>query len=486
VSLTASLRPRRMRLLALAATTAIVVGACSSGATTAPAASAGATTAPAASAGATTAPAGSAAAGNAMSGTVTVGMVGNPQMKELQNLLPEFNKLYPNIKVNLLVLPENEIRAKVTTDVATGAGTFDLVTVGMYEVPQWAKQGWIDEVGTTLDANPSYDSSDFFKSIRDGLSLDGKLYAAPFYGESSSLFYRKDLLSAAGITMPEKPTWDDVVAAAAKVHDPAKGMYGICLRGLPGWGEMGAPLGTVINTWGGRWYDANWNATVNVSPTSDAIKFYIETVKAYGEPGAVSSGFTECETLMVQGKVAMWYDATSAADLIFDPSQNPNAANLGIAYAPVKVKSPSGWLWAWAFALESTSKNKPAAYAFMEWATSKEYPQTVYDATGSWGGAPSGSRKSLYENPSYAAYAKAFAPVVVGSLATVDPLNATNFPDTPYTGIQFVQIPEFQDLGTKCTSEFAGAITGSQSNDEAINKCQTFAENVAKAGGYKK
>jgi len=420
-----------------------------------------------------------------VAGTVTVGMVGNPQMKELQNVLPDFQARYPNIDVKLLILPENEIRAKVTTDVTTGANTFDVVTVGMYEVPQWAKQGWIDEVGTTLDADPNYDSADFFKSVRDGLSLDGKLYAAPFYGESSSLFYRKDLLEAAGVTLSDHPTWDEVAAAATKLHDPANGQYGICLRGLPGWGEMGAPLGTVINTFGGRWYDAGWNAQITSPETTAAIKFYIDLVKSAGEPGAITSGFTECETLMTQGKVAMWYDATSASDLIFDPAQNPFADKLGIAYAPTKVKDPSGWLWAWAFALESGSKNKDAAYKFMEWATSKDYPQLVHDATGSWGGVPSGSRQSLYSNAGYADYGKAFNPVVVDSLNTVDPLHATNFTDTPYSGIQFVQIPEFQDLGTKCTQEFAGAISGTQSSDDAIAKCQQYAEDVATTGGYK-
>jgi sorbitol/mannitol transport system substrate-binding protein len=472
----------------------LLVSACSSSTATpspasaAPASAAPASAAPASAAPASGAPASAAASGGAstQSGSVTVAMVGNPQMKELQQLLPEFNKAYPNIKVNLLILPENEVRSKVTTDVTTGASTFDLVTVGMYEVPLWAKQGWIDEVGTKLDADVSYDSADFFKSIRDGLSYNGKLFAAPFYGESSSLFYRKDLLQKAGITLPDKPKWTDVIAAATKLNNPSGGMSGICLRGLPGWGEMGAPLGTVINTFGGRWYDANWNAQITSPETSKAIKFYIDSVKTVGEPGAITSGFTECETLLVQGKVAMWYDATSASDLIFDPAQNQNAANLGIAYAPVDVKSPSGWLWAWAFALESTSKNKDAAYTFMEWATSKDYPQLVYNATKSWGGVPSGARKSLYDNPGYKDYAKAFSGVIVDSLNTVDPLHATNFPDTPYTGIQFVQIPEFQDLGTKCTQEFAGAISGTQTSDAAIAKCQKYAEDVATTGGYKK
>jgi sorbitol/mannitol transport system substrate-binding protein len=266
-------------------------------------------------------------------------MVGNPQMKELEQLKGEFESTHPGITVNILILPENEIRSKVTTDVSTGAATFDAVTIGMFEVPLFAKQGWIEDLTGALDGDPAYDSADFFKSVRDGLSLDGKLYAAPFYGESSTLFYRKDLLSKAGVTMPEKPTWDDVVAAAQKANDPSGNVAGICLRGLPGWGEMGAPLGTVINTFGGRWFDKDWNPQLTSPETTAAIKFYVDTVKAVGEPGATQSGFTECETLMAQGKVAMWYDASSAADFLFDPKQNsaadqkanPTAPHEGIA-----------------------------------------------------------------------------------------------------------------------------------------------------------
>jgi sorbitol/mannitol transport system substrate-binding protein len=182
----------------------------------------------------------------------------------------------------------------------------------------------------------------------------------------------------------------------------------------------------------------------------------------------------------------MWYDATSASDLIFDQKQDPDYFDkIGIAYAPTKVKSPSGWLWAWAFAMESNSKNKPAAYEFMEWATSMDYVKLAGDKLG-WGSVPSGARRSLYDDPGYKEYAKAFSEVVVNSLDTVDPLKATNFADTPYTGIQFVQIPEFQDLGTKCTQEFAGALSGSQTADDAIRKCNGYADDVAKTGGYVK
>jgi len=441
-----------------------------------------ATTAPAAAApAATTAPAAKPASG--VTGTVSVAMVGNPQMKTLEQLKSDFESSHPGITLNLLVLPENQVRDKVTTDISTNAAQFDLVTIGMYEVPLWAKNGWIEEVGTTLQGDANYDFNDVIPSIRKGLEYNGKLYAAPFYGESSALFYRKDILQKANVTLPDKPTWDQVAAAAKAVHNPPN-QFGICLRGLPGWGEQLAPLTTVINTYGGRWFDESWNGQLDSPESSAAINFYVDTVKNTGEPGATQAGFTECETLMVQGKVGMWYDATSAGDLLFDPKQNSNAANMAMAYAPIKEKPDSGWLWAWAFAMESNSKNKPAAYEFMKWATSKDYVNLVAQKQG-WGSVPSGARISTYSAAGYKDYAKGFAAITLDSIEKADPTHATIKP-VPYTGVQFVQIPEFQDLGTRVSQEFAGAIAGQQSTTDAIKKGNDYANQVAKQGGYQK
>jgi sorbitol/mannitol transport system substrate-binding protein len=395
-------------------------------------------------------------------------MVGNPQMKELEQLKGEFESSHPGITVNLLILPENEIRSKVTTDVSTGAATFDAVTIGMFEVPLFAKQGWIDELGSQLDADPTYDSNDFFKSVRDGLSRR-QAVCGPFYGESSTLFYRKDLCRPPARRSRTSPPGTRWWPPLKKANNPSSDVAGICLRGLPGWGEMGAPLGTVINTFGGRWYDAGWNAQLTFPQTTEAIKFYVDAVKAVGEPGATQSGFTECETLMAQGKVATV--ASSAADFLFDPKQNTKADQMGIAYAPTKVKSPSGWLWAWAFAIESTSKNKAAALEFVKWATSKDYYNLVNQKTSGWGGVPSGARQSLYDVAGYKDYAKAFGPTVVDSLNTVDPLHATNFPDTPYTGIQYVRSRSSRTSAQSAPGVRRGDL-GIESTDDAINKCQ--------------
>src|SRR5258708_8546078 len=377
-------------------------------------------------------------AAGAATGTVNVAMVGNPQMKTLEQLKGDFESSHPGITLNLLVLPENQVRDKVTTDISTSAAQFDLVTIGMYEVPLWAKNGWLEEVGTTLQADANYDFNDVIPSIRKGLEYNGKLYAAPFYGESSALFYRKDILQKANVTMPDKPTWDQGAAAAKAVHSPPN-QFGICLRGPPGWGEQLAPLGTVINTFGGRWFDESWKAQLDSPESSAAIKFYIDTIKNTGEPGATQAGFTECETLMVQGKIGLWYDATSAGDLVFDPKQNPSASNMAMAYAPIKEKPDSGWLWAWAFAMEANSKNKPAAYEFLKWATSKDYVNLVAQKSG-WGAVPSGARKSTYDQAGYKEYAKGFAAITLDSIEKADPTKATLKP-VPHTGLQLVHLP---------------------------------------------
>jgi sorbitol/mannitol transport system substrate-binding protein len=309
--------------------------------------------------------------------------------------------------------------------------------------------------------------------MKSALSYEDKLYAAPFYGESSMVFYRKDLFQAAGLEMPEKPTWDEIAQFAQTLHKPPDN-YGICLRGLPGWGEQGAPLTSVINAFGGRWFDEDWHAQLDSEKSAAGIKFYTDLVKNYGEPSATQAGFT-------QGKVAMWYDATSAADLLADPKLNPQAANTGFAYQPTKEIS-SGWLWAWAFAIEKNTQHQDAAIAFVKWATSKDYVQLVANTEG-WGSAPSGARVSTYEDPGYKEYAQAFSDIVLKTIEAQDPTKCCVDP-VPYVGLQFVQIPEFAALGDAVTQEFAAVIAGNESVEDAIQKANDLANETAIDGGY--
>jgi len=413
--------------------------------------------------------------------TVTIAAVNNPAMIELKRLSPKFEAQNPDIKLNWVIVEENILRQRVTTDVSTGSGQFDLVFLGLYETPIFAKRGWLKEI---KDIPASYDVEDVFKSLRDGLSYDGKLYALPFYGESSMLMYRKDLFAAKGLTMPEQPTYEDIKKFAAALTDKSAGIYGITLRGKPGWGENMAFIGTLVNTFGGSWFNMKWQPQIDTPEWTAAITYYVDLMKNYGPPGATANGFNENLTLFASGKAAMWIDATVAAGSISDPKESQVAGKVGFANAPI-AKTPKGshWLWSWAFAIPAKAKSADAAQKFALWATSKDYIQMAAADTG-WATVPPGTRKSTYENADYQK-ASPFAAVSLKSLQTADPTDPCAKP-VPYHGIQLVGIPEFQSFGTVVGQNIAGALAGNESVAQALKMSQAAAARAARQGGYQK
>ncbi|WOT33187.1 ABC transporter substrate-binding protein [Streptomyces coeruleorubidus] len=411
--------------------------------------------------------------------SINVLMVGNPQMEDIAKLTKDNFTKDTGIKVNFTVLPENELRDKVTQDIATQAGQYDVATIGAYEVPIWEKNGWLHDLGPYADKDKSFDKADLLKPMVQSLTgSDGKLYALPFYGESSMLMYNKDVMKAKGITVPERPTWQQIADIAAEVDGAEPGMKGICLRGLAGWGELGAPLTSMVNTFGGTWFTKDWKAQVNSGGFKEATKFYVDLVREHGEAGAPQAGFTECLNALSQKKVAMWYDATSAAGSLEDPASSKIAGSVGYAYAPTVKTDSSGWLWAWSWAMPKTTKNADAASKFMLWASSKKYENLVGEKLG-WARVPAGKRASTYEIPEYKKAAASFGDITLKSIEGADPANPGVQP-RPTVGIQYVAIPEFQDLGTKVTQEISAAIAGKTSVDKALNDGQKLAEDVAK------
>ncbi|MFF7656205.1 ABC transporter substrate-binding protein [Streptomyces sp. NPDC007983] len=411
--------------------------------------------------------------------SINVLMVGNPQMEDIAKLTKDNFTKNTGIKVNFTIVPENELRDKVTQDIATQAGQYDVATIGAYEVPIWEKNGWLHDLGSYADKDKSFDKADLLKPTVQSLTgSDGKLYALPFYGESSMLMYNKAVMKAKGITVPERPTWQQIADIAAKVDGAEPGMKGICLRGLAGWGELGAPLTSMVNTFGGTWFTKDWKAQVNSGGFKQATKFYVDLVREHGEAGAPQAGFTECLNALSQKKVAMWYDATSAAGSLEDPASSKIAGNVGYAYAPTVKTDSSGWLWAWSWAMPKTTKNADAASKFMLWASSKKYENLVGEKLG-WARVPAGKRASTYEIPQYKKAAASFGDITLKSIEGADPANPGVQP-RPTVGIQYVAIPEFQDLGTKVTQEISAAIAGKTSVDKALNDGQKLAEDVAK------
>ncbi|WP_093181345.1 ABC transporter substrate-binding protein [Sanguibacter gelidistatuariae] len=402
--------------------------------------------------------------------TLTLATVNNGQMKDMEKLKGTFEKAHPGVTVNFQVMEEGDLRSTVTADVANAAGQYDIVTVGSYEVPQWGANGWLTDLTEPL-SDAAYDVDDLLPPVRQMLTVDDKQYAVPFYGESSLLMYNKDILDAAGVSLSDRPTWQEVadVARAVNSSDTA----GICLRGKPGWGDMFAPLTTVVQTFGGNWYDMDWNAQVNSPEFVEAVTFYTDLLADAGEADPVSYSFNECLTALKNGKVAMWYDASVAASML-EADDSPVKGKIGYSHAPVVKTEEAGWLWSWNLAVPKNSKNKDMAVEFVKWATSKEYHNLVGEELG-WSLVPPGARTSTYENPKYQEAAAAFAPITLEVINSVDPTHPGVNPQ-PWVGVQYVTIPEFQDVGNQVSQLVADAIAGRSTVQEALDKGQEIAQ----------
>lgn len=416
----------------------------------------------------------------ASAGELTIATVNNGHMVEMQKFTPEFEKAHPGITLKWVTLDEGTLRQRVTTDISTKGGQFDVMTIGMYEAPIWGKRGWLEE----LKFNAEYDVDDILPAMRNGLSAEGKLYAAPFYGESSMIMYRKDLLDAAGMTMPDNPSWGHVADAAAAMTDKANGVYGICLRGKPGWGDNMAFLTTMVNSFGGRWFDENWKPQLDTPAWNHAVSFYVDLLTKYGPPGSSANSFNEILALINEGKCGMWIDATIAASFVSDPKQSKVADKIAFAQSPIAVtKRGANWLWAWALGIPSGTKQSADAKTFIEWATSKEYIELVASKNG-WAAVPTGTRASTYANPKFTAAAK-FASAELKAIKSADPENSTQDP-TPYTGVQFAAIPEFQAIGIAVGQQMSAALAGKSTVAEALANAQIAADREMKKGGYYK
>ncbi|MEO1289259.1 MAG: sugar ABC transporter substrate-binding protein [Chloroflexota bacterium] len=419
--------------------------------------------------------------------TLTIATVNNPDMVVMESFSDVFEAEYPGIELDWVVLPENELRDTVTTDVATGASSFDVITVGMFDTPIFANNGWIMNISDLFEEFPDsvqadYNVDDILAGVRLGVSVDDDLYSLPFYGESSMVMYNTELFEAAGVEMPEQPTWDEIREIACQIHDPENDTYGIVLRGLPGWGQMMAPLTTVVNTYGGDWFDENWEPQLNTPEWNEAVSFYIDLLADCGQPGPTSTGFVEALTLMSQGQAGMWVDATVAAGFLSDPSQSEIVDSLGTAPAPVgPVAKGNHWLWSWNLGIPSTTENVEEALQFITWATSVDYINLVGETNG-WATIPPGTRTSTYENENYLEAAP-FAPTVLGLMQSADPTDSTRDP-VPYTGVQFVGIPEFQGIGTEVSQILAEAFVGDVTVEQALENANAATRDAMEEAGY--
>lgn len=412
---------------------------------------------------------------------LTIATVNNSDMVIMQELSAQYEREHPDVDLEWVIMEENALRQQLTTDITTNGGQYDVMTIGMFEAPLWGARDWLQPFE---DVPAEYDLDDVLQSVRDGLSADGKLFALPFYAESQMTFYRTDLLEAAGETMPEQPTWDDIERIAAAIHDPDKQLYGLCLRGKAGWGENIGQISPMANSYGARWFDMDWKAQFDTPEWKEALTKYVSLVQDYGPPGASSNGYNESLTLFATGNCGIWVDATVSAGFLANPNQSTVIGKVGYALPPIgKYKKGNHYLWAWALAVPVSSDAPEAAKDFIYWATSKPYIELVAEHSG-WASVPPGTRISTYENSNYTDAAP-FAALTLQTIQDADPTDQTQ-EEVPYVGISYVGIPEFQSIGTTVGQEFSAAIAGTKSVDDALAAAQASTIKAMADAGYTK
>lgn len=420
------------------------------------------------------------AVGAGVAADLTIATVNNRQMIEMQELAAHFEQANPDIRLQWVTMSEPELRERVTADVTQKAGQFDVVTIGMFETPIWAARGWLREIAPSEE----YNVKDLIPTVVEGLSHNKRLYAAPFYGEGSVTMYRADLFRRAGLALDNRPSWPQIAQAAARLHDPTKGVYGLCLRGRAGWGDNMALISTMVNAHGGRWFDMGWRAQIDSKPWHEAVALYVSLLNQYGPPNAAANSFNENLELFAKGQCAIWVDASSAGTALINPRFSRVAEQTEFALAPTAVGTKgAGWLWAWALAIPVSSKHADAAQRFVQWATSQNYLRLVARTKG-WAAMPSGTRLSTYQRAEFTRAAR-FALTEAIAMVTANPRDAT-VDKVPYVGVQFVGIPEFQEIGDIAGAEIRSSLVGQQTVAQALQRAQAKVEQRMRAAGYVK
>ncbi|WP_460312980.1 extracellular solute-binding protein [Aliiglaciecola aliphaticivorans] len=410
---------------------------------------------------------------------LVIGTVNNADMLILKELSTHFEAKNPGIELSWKVLDEGMLRKRLLTDLAINAGQFDIMTIGSYEVSIWAKNGWIIPIDRLSE---KYDLDDIVESVKSDVSFNEKFYALPFYAESSVTYYRTDLFEQAGIIMPQQPTFAQLYEFAKKLNAPEKGVYGICLRGKAGWGSNLALITTMVNSYGGSWFDLNWRPQIATREWHNAVSMYIDLITNFGPPNAVENNYVENLNLFQKGKCGIWVDASIAASSLADPAQSEFSQHIKMANAPVALyKNGSNWLWTWSFAIPSSSSQQDAALKFAQWATSTEYIDLVAEQYG-WHLIPQGTRKSLYQNEAYIKAAP-FAPIVIDTINNIDLYHSTLKP-SPYLGVQYVPIPEFTSMGDQVGILIEKALKKEITIEFALKQSQELVERQMQISGY--
>ena len=416
---------------------------------------------------------------------ITVGVRENPTMDLIREITDEFFTLPTGIEVQFVDIPPEMTFRDFETGIVRGP-SFDALMIDPFETPQVGANGWVHDLAPFAIEDEGYDLAGFIPSTIEANSTNDGLFAVPFYAESTMIMYNQQIIDDAGIDFPEAPTWQQVADIARQLDTDET--TGICLNGIAEWDQLGAALTTVVNTFGGTWWEANEDGTPGEAqidqPDSGfraATELYLNLATDAGPDNFTQTGFDQCNEQFQNGEVAIWY-GTTAAPPSLESEGSVMAGNVGYARAPIDQTAASGALWTWGLTLPIGGGRPDAGWEFIRWATSPDTIQVMAEqAPGGWTDPAvvgAATRNSHFDIPAFAEATEPYIDIVFDELNAADPNNPGTTPRPGLPGVQYVGIPEFQQVATDCSTELSAAVNGSIAVDEALNTCQDIASEV--------
>ena len=252
--------------------------------------------------------------------------------------------------------------------------------------------------------------------------------------------------------MPAQPTWPQVAEFAARLDQGEGQRRGICLRGKPGWGEVIAPLDTVINTFGGRWFDPEWRRAADLPGVAPGREFYVDLVARHGEPGAATRPASPSARPVRPGPGRHVVRRDVGRQHRRGPAESTVAGQIGYAPAPVVTTHTSGWLYSWSLAIPETSAAQGRGVEVRVLDDEQALHRARRQRPRS--GGPRCRRAPASRRTRSRSTSRCRAPTASRSCRACSGRTRSSRPcePVPYTGMQFVRIPEFQDLGTRVAS----------------------------------
>lgn len=400
---------------------------------------------------------------------ITVALRSLPETDFIVSKLAEF-KMMTGINVQIVTYPEQQLREREVIDVSTGAGAYDVIAIDSVFIPEFAKAGWITPLEPYLDA--SYNVEDISAFVRGLLSYEGKIYAGPVYSEATQLMYRKDLFEEAGLQPPQ--TMEEYEAYAKKFTNPPD-LFGVAMRGLRGNGMNIYIWSEWLWSYGGKYFDENWNPVFNSPEGVLATENYAKLLQNYGPPGVATYGWDDVQNAFTSGKVAMIIDATNFYTRIEDPTKSAIAGKIGYAVVPAGPAGRFPGNYSLGFAISAvgakTDQEKGAAAEFIKWATS----QDIELSKALQANIISVTRDSVFNDPAFQAK---FGGDWLTS--TVESFRITNPGYRPL-------IEEWREIGDRLGIAVENVIAGIQPAKEALDEAAAYAAEVlVRTGKLKK